>query len=177
MTGCVGINELAGIPKNVLYAADMHATSVSWMMSRTSQYAIQALVYLAGQPAGTCVSVRDIASQLNVPPAYLAKIMQSLHKGMFLSARRGPRGGVYLRADVDTTGLLDILAHTERSSLAQECLLGLKTCSDVTACPMHGAWQPVKQAIVDLLQECTLRRLAEENYPDNHVIPTSNTCL
>lgn len=149
--------------QQIVYTPDQRSTAAaSWIMSRTSQYAIQALVYLAIQPCGERVSVRDIAYQLNVPAAYLAKIMQSLNKGMFLSARRGRQGGVYLEAGAETAGLLEILAHTERSSLMQECLLGLKTCSDETACPMHGAWQPIKQAIVELLQECTLQRLAED---------------
>ncbi|ARU30358.1 hypothetical protein CAP31_00800 [Sulfuriferula sp. AH1] len=131
-------------------------------MSRTSQYAIQALVYLAIQPCGMRVTVRDIAYQLNVPAAYLAKIMQTLNKDMFLSARRGRLGGVYLAAGAEAAGLLEILAHTERGLLVHECLLGLKTCSDEAACPMHGAWQPIKQTIIELLQECTLQRLAED---------------
>lgn len=148
--------------QHVAHIADKHFTSASWVMSRTSQYAVQALVYLTIQPAGVRVSVRDIASRLNVPPAYLAKIMQSLSKGMFLSSRRGRQGGVYLGQGVESCGLLDILAHTERGSFVQDCLLGLKTCSDETACPMHGAWKPIKQTIVELLQECTLQRLAED---------------
>ena len=150
------------INHDLICSTERRPAAASWFISRTSQYAIQALIYLAIQPAGMKVSVRDIAAQLNISATYLAKIIQSLHKGMFLSSRRGCRGGIYLQEGAETAKLLQILAHTERGSLVQECLLGLKTCSDETACPMHAAWGPIKQTIIDLLQECTLQRLAED---------------
>ena len=51
------------------------------ILSRTSQYAIQALIYIATRPSGEPVLNREIASYLGVPSAYLAKIMQNLCKG------------------------------------------------------------------------------------------------
>ena len=47
------------------------------ILSRTSQYAVQALIYMATQPAATPVLNKDIAAQLGVPAPYLAKILQS----------------------------------------------------------------------------------------------------
>jgi DNA-binding IscR family transcriptional regulator len=43
----------------------------------------------------------------------------------------------------------------------QSCLLGLKECSDETACPLHTRWLPVKKKIIDLLQDTTLEKLAK----------------
>jgi len=40
-------------------------------------------------------------------------------------------------------------------------LLGLKVCSDETACPLHVRWVPVKKKIIDLLQDATLEKLAK----------------
>ena len=131
-------------------------------LSRTSQYAIQALVYLAMQPRSMPVLARDIARSLNVSATYLSKIMQSLSKGMLLSSQRGRQGGFCLREGVEKVGLMEILAHTERALFTQDCVLGLKACSDETACPMHCEWKPIKQTVVDLLQECTLKLLAED---------------
>ena len=150
------------IKHQVVYPSERRPAAATWIISRTSQYAIQALVFLALQPDGLKVSAHDIAGQLNVSATYLAKIIQSLSKGTLLSSRRGRQGGIYLEKGAETTRLLTILAHTERDSFTQECLLGLKTCSNETACPMHVAWEPIKQAIVTLLQECTLQQLAED---------------
>lgn len=130
------------------------------ILSRTSQYAIQALIYIATQPRGEPVLNRKIADYLDVPSAYLAKIMQSLCKGNLLYSFRGRLGGFCLREGAEKTDLMQILALTEGPRFTEDCLLGLKVCSDETACPMHTKWKPIKQKVVALLHEQTLEKLA-----------------
>ena len=131
------------------------------ILSRTSQYAVQALIYIATQPKNEPVLNRDIAQHLNVPPAYLAKIMQSLCKGNLLYSFRGRLGGFCLREEKEKTDLMQIFILTEGVGFSQDCLLGLKVCSDETACPMHFKWKPIKEKLVALLQEQTLEKLAK----------------
>jgi Rrf2 family iron-sulfur cluster assembly transcriptional regulator len=130
------------------------------ILSRTSQYAVQALIYIATRPSGEPVLNREIASYLGVPPAYLAKIMQHLCKGNLLYSYRGRLGGFCLREGAEKTGLMQILTMTEGQSFTQECVLGLKVCSDATACPMHAKWVPIKKKIVAILNDQTLEKLA-----------------
>ena len=130
------------------------------ILSRTSQYAIQALIFVATRPPGEPVLNREIASHLNVPPAYLAKIMQNLCKGDLLYSYRGRLGGFCLREGASKTDLMQILVLTEGSSFTQDCVLGLKVCSDATACPIHAKWVPIKKKVVALLNDQTLEKLA-----------------
>lgn len=130
------------------------------LLSRTSQYAVQALIYMATQPAATPVLNKDIAARLGVPAPYLAKILQALAKGGLLFSFRGRLGGFCLREDGNRITLMEILLLTEGSTFTQSCLLGLKKCSDETACPLHFRWVPVKKKIIDLLEETTLDKLA-----------------
>ncbi len=130
------------------------------ILSRTSQYAIQALIFIATRPSGEPVLNREIASYLGVPSAYLAKIMQNLCKGNLLYSYRGRLGGFCLREGAEKTGLMQILMMTEGPSFTQDCVLGLKVCSDATACPMHAKWLPIKQKIVAILNDQTLEKLA-----------------
>ena len=131
------------------------------ILSRTSQYAVQAMIYIATKPRGEPVLNRDIAAYLSVPPAYLAKIMQSLCKGNLLYSYRGRLGGFCLREGMEKTDLMQILTMTEGIGFTQDCLLGLKVCSDATACPMHTKWKPIKEKVLHLLQEQTLEKLAK----------------
>lgn len=131
------------------------------ILSRTSQYAVQALIYMATQPADTPVLNKDIASQLNVPAPYLAKILQSLAKGDLLYSYRGRMGGFCLKEDGLKMSLMDILLQTEGPAFIQSCFLGLKKCSDETACPVHFRWAPVKEKIISLLRETNLEKLAK----------------
>lgn len=131
------------------------------ILSRTSQYAVQALIYMATQPSATPVLNKDIASKLGVPAPYLAKILQNLAKGNLLFSFRGRLGGFCLRENGDQVTLMQILLLTEGPAFTQSCLLGLKKCSDETACPLHFRWLPVKKKIIDVLEETTLDKLAK----------------
>jgi Rrf2 family protein len=131
------------------------------ILSRTSQYAVQALIYMATQPSATPVLNKEIASQLSVPAPYLAKILQGLAKGNLLFSFRGRLGGFCLREEGAKITLMQILLLTEGPAFTQNCMLGLKTCSDETACPLHFRWLPVKKKIIDLLEETTLEKLAK----------------
>lgn len=130
------------------------------ILSRTSQYAIQALIYMATQPEGVPVLNRTIAEYLNVPPAYLAKIMQNLSRGGILYSYRGKQGGFCLREGGEKTDLMKILTLVEGPGLTENCVMGLKICDDSTACPMHEKWKPIKGKIVELLEKQTLEKLA-----------------
>jgi Rrf2 family transcriptional regulator, iron-sulfur cluster assembly transcription factor len=131
------------------------------VLSRTSQYAVQALIYIATRPSGEPVLNRDIAERLNVPAAYLAKILQNLCKHGLLDSFRGRLGGFCLRDGMHKTSLMQVLLLTEGPDFTKNCILGLKECADATACPMHFKWIPVKKKIIALLQGMTLEELAK----------------
>jgi Rrf2 family protein len=130
------------------------------IISRTSQYAIQALVYLATFPPGESVLCRDIAQYLHVPPAYLAKVMRKLGKGGFLHALQGRHGGFCLQGDAEKVTLMQILLVMEGPGFSRDCVLGLKACGDDSPCSLHRNWKRVQGKIITLLCETNLKRLA-----------------
>jgi Rrf2 family protein len=131
------------------------------LISRTSQYAIQSLIYIAIQQQETPILSREIAERMNVPSAYLSKIMQTLTKGGLLHSFRGRLGGFSLREAPENINLMRILLITEGPNFSEDCVLGLKICGDETACPIHNQWKPIKQEIIQMLNTQTLDILRE----------------
>lgn len=131
------------------------------LISRTSQYAIQALIYIALKEVGTPILSREVAEQLGVPSAYLAKIMQMLCKGGILTSFRGRLGGFTLRQKPQQIDLMRVMLITEGMDFTKDCVLGLKVCSDETACPMHEKWKPIKLEIFNMLKDHNLATLAD----------------
>ena len=131
------------------------------LISRTSQYAVQALIYMALKGNKAPILSREVAEQLGVPSAYLAKIMQVLCKGGLLHSFRGRLGGFTLRDVPGDIDLMRVLLITEGPEFSKDCVLGLKVCSDETACPMHERWTPIKAHILAMLKEQNLAGLAE----------------
>ena len=115
---------------------------------------------MATQLPGAPVLNNDIASRLNVPAPYLAKILQSLSKGGLLYSFRGRLGGFCLREEAAQVSLMQLLQLTEGADFTQSCLLGLKRCSDETACPVHARWVPIKEKVIEMLNQMSLADLA-----------------
>lgn len=131
------------------------------LISRTSQYAVQSLIYIAAQDQAAPILSREMAERLQVPAAYLAKIMQALCKGGLVTSYRGRLGGFCLSNDAGEIDLMRILLITEGPEFTKGCLLGLKECSDAAACPVHDKWHPIKQDVIAMLKEQTLAMLSE----------------
>ena len=130
------------------------------LISRTGQYAIQALVYIGLQGAGTVTSAFDLATKLDVPASYLAIVLQQLGHHGLVSTIRGRSGGFGLGISAEKISLMQVLSLVEGEKFHHECLLGLKQCGDDTACPMHGAWKPIKTEILEVLESQNIATLA-----------------
>ena len=136
------------------------------LLSRASQYTLQALIYLARQPPGRRVMIKDIADTLGLPVFYLAKLIQAPARAGWLDTTRGRGGGVSLAADAGAIQLADIVQLVDGHRLKRECLLGFKECDDASACVMHCDWKPIKQELADSLGQYSLATLAGGAMPE-----------
>ena len=69
---------------------------MSIIFSRQCEYALQAVSYLALQPAGKNITIKDLTKRLNIPYHFLAKILQNLTYKKLLVSQKGPSGGFAL---------------------------------------------------------------------------------
>lgn len=129
------------------------------ILSRSTQYTLQVLLYLVAHPSGGPVLARELAAQLRLPLPYLAKLLQEPCRVGWLSSTRGRGGGFTLNPGTERLTLLDIVALTRGERGPRDCLLGLKECDDETACVLHCQWQPIKQEILGQFGHCTLAEL------------------
>ncbi len=130
------------------------------LLSRSSKYTLQALIYLARQPPGERVMIKEIAEKLELPLFYLGKLIHAPARVGWLATARGRGGGICLAVNAENINLLDILQLTEGQRIKRECLLGLKDCDDASACVMHCDWKPIKQELTESLGHYTLASLA-----------------
>ncbi len=133
------------------------------MISKASKYAINAAIYLAlDTHEGKKLSAKEIAEAIDVPVAFLAKLLQDLARKNVISSTKGPKGGFYLTKENRAQKLLIVLKEIEGLSKLKECMLGLKHCSNEKPCPIHFLAQPLKQALVDELGKHSIAEFAEK---------------
>jgi Rrf2 family protein len=130
------------------------------MLSQSVGYAITALGYLAGT-GDKPVLVRDIAEAMDIPPPYLAKIINTLARKGFVMTQRGIGGGVALAHRPESVSLYDICVALDEPLVQRRCMLGMVECSDERACPAHQFWSLHRQQHIDFLKQTTLLDMAD----------------
>ena len=124
-------------------------------LAKTTGYAVEAMSHL-NPPGGEPASLRDIARRARIPYAYLAKRMPELVAAGLVRSVRGKRGGILLARQPEEITLLQISEAVEARQWLGRCLLGLVTCSDERACPVHNFWKDARQQIESTLRYTTL---------------------
>jgi len=133
------------------------------LYSKSAEYAIQAMIYLAEKNDPNPVMVGEIAKAYDIPQQFLAKIAQNLVKQRLLSAVRGRNGGLRLAKPAKEILLNQIVSAIDGPPPEEEiCVIGLDYCSDETPCPLHHQWKPIRKQIRSLLEEENLEQLARD---------------
>lgn len=115
------------------------------MISRTAEYAFQALAFLTKHEPGA-VTTREIADATGLPADYLSKILRSLRKHGILVAHRGIGGGFALARPASSISVLDVLNGLgEKLPFIHECPMGRPGHTDV--CRVHGA---INEAVLQI---------------------------
>jgi Rrf2 family iron-sulfur cluster assembly transcriptional regulator len=140
------------------------------LLNSTCTYAIRAALQVAIErpEPGAFVSIRRIADALDVPFAFLTKVLQGLTQAGILQSQRGATGGVALARPASEIRLLDVLAAVGSDGIFRECVLGLPTCSDAAPCALHSPWREQRSRLEDLFTRTTLADLAGKR-PDKEL--------
>ena len=136
------------------------------IFSRACEYGLRTLLFLAGQPNGQPYPVRDIAQTLQVPPPFLAKIVQDLARRGLLNSQKGRGGGICLAKPPETITPLEIVEAIDGPDVRTACLLGLPECGDEAPCPLHQQWATIRAEILDALGNQNLAELSEKLEPN-----------
>lgn len=130
------------------------------MLSQTAEYALRAVVWLAGQ-GGEARTTAQIASATKVPPGYLAKVLNTLGRAGLVRAQRGLGGGATLARAPEEITALDVVQAVDPIPRITTCPLGLSTHGP-RLCPMHRRLDEAIGRTVQALGETTIAEILAE---------------
>jgi len=131
------------------------------MISNSSKYAIKAVLFLAMHSSEEKkIMVKDIADPINVPMAYIAKLLQELAKQKLISSTRGPKGGFYLSKEDKGRNIMEIINIIEGEKKLNSCLLSLEHCNEENPCPVHHLINQSRNILIKNLKIKTINELA-----------------
>lgn len=129
-------------------------------LTRKGEYAIRGIVYLASRPPEQVCLLSDIASEVDVPSSFLAKIFQQFSKIGLVKSYRGTGGGFLLGRSPDQITLLDVVEAVEGPIVPNRCVAPDECCERNSFCTVHPVWLSVQLQIRDILSKVTLKDLA-----------------
>jgi Rrf2 family protein len=105
------------------------------MFTQKVEYALRAVVHLASE-APQARTVDQIAQATNVPPAYLAKVIQGMAHAGVVRSQRGVGGGISLVKSPAELTILEVVQAVDPIRRIRQCPLGL-AAHGVRLCPLH----------------------------------------
>lgn len=125
-----------------------------YMFSKTCEYAIRAVLYIAQMSKnGDKVSIKSISKGIDSPEHFIAKILQELSKKGLVQSLKGPTGGFYLSEQSKKHSLADIVRAIDGEKIFTGCGLGIGQCSEEFPCPLHKDFKMIRKKLFDLLQK------------------------
>lgn len=131
------------------------------MLSQTVEYALRAMVYLAGLGAGSTANSETIAAQTKVPQGYLSKILRDLVIGELVTSQRGPNGGFALAREARQISMLDVINAVDPIQRIRKCPLG--NPAHVKLCPLHQRIDDALDLIGRQFRDTSLTEVVESN--------------
>lgn len=132
------------------------------MLSKRTQYAMRAVLYLAiHSKKNNKIGVNVIAETLNVPKQFLSKILQELVKNGLVKSSKGKLGGFYLSPANKKNSLRQIIEVFDGDNLFCNCVMGLPSCSSDNPCPLHESASAFRLDLEKTLEEKTINEMAD----------------
>ena len=116
------------------------------MLSRTSQHALRAVLYLARRWNEGPVPVDTIADALGAPRNYLSKTLHLLAKHGIVDSVRGVHGGFSLAVAPERLPLSRVVDLFDEPRTTGMCLLGGRPCDATAPCVAHRRWTAIADA-------------------------------
>lgn len=130
------------------------------MLSQTTEYALRAVVFLAGR-APEPQTTGQIAGGTRVPTAYLSKVLQSLGRASIVRSRRGLHGGFSLARDPAALTILEVIRAVDPLRRIETCPLGLVS-HGANLCPLHRRLDDALARIEEAFGHTTLAEILDE---------------
>ena len=126
-------------------------------LSRKSDYALRAVIYLARIAPERYGRVSEIAKAKDIPQAFLAQILPLLANRGVVNSQQGAHGGYALARSPEAISFLDVIESVEEPLRLNKCVEGQHDdCTILDSCEMHHVWSQAQTQMVGFLRNATM---------------------
>ena len=132
------------------------------VLKQNTDYALRAMVHLAGSYADGVVSTKTLALEDEIAEPFAAKILQKLHKAGLITSTMGPKGGFKLSKPPEMINIKDVIEAMQGPVRVNRCSAGLDQCPRRRCCPVTGIVDRLDQQLNISMKKITLKDILRE---------------
>jgi Rrf2 family protein len=134
-------------------------------ISRKIDYALRAMIHLAGVPRERIVPLLEIAQATQMPRDFLAKILKVLTGRALVRSVRGAHGGYQLARPSRDISFLEVIEAAEGPVQLNVCLDHKDRCEVSASCTMYHVWQQGQERMLEVYRATSIADLAAPGMP------------
>ncbi|AKQ47665.1 Rrf2 family transcriptional regulator [Rufibacter radiotolerans] len=132
------------------------------MLSKTTEYALRAIVYIAiNNEGGKKVGIKELSQELELPSPFMGKILQDLVRKGVIASMKGPHGGFYLHRPASEITILEVVNTIDGLEAFKKCGMGMKKCSDKHPCPLHNDIKAYRDHLLGVFNKKNIQDLVD----------------
>ncbi|WP_309118500.1 Rrf2 family transcriptional regulator [Paenibacillus sp.] len=125
--------------------------------SKSTSYALHALVRLARSEPGVNVGIKELSASLGIPESYLSKVMSKLRQDGLVRAVTGASGGYELARSPEKISFLDVIQVIEGRQHLYECFHTDAQRPSKPQCLIHQVMDGAEERLLQYLREHTIQ--------------------
>lgn len=143
-------------------------------VSAKSDYALRALIEMAGRSDGRAVSAEEIGRAQDVPPGFLQAILTALRQAGIVHSQRGQSGGWRLATDPAEVSVADVIRAVDGPLVSVADSPPEAVRYQPGAEVLQHVWVAARSALREVFEEVTIRQLADGALPDQVTTRTAH---
>jgi Rrf2 family protein len=135
-------------------------------VSAKSDYALRALIEIAGHPGGQALSAEELGRRQDIPRGFLQSILADLRRAGIARSQRGQAGGWLMARDADDVTVADVIRAVDGPLVSVYGLRPEAVSYNDAAQPLQHVWIAARTSLREVFERVTIASLAAKRLPD-----------
>src|SRR3954452_1924024 len=134
-------------------------------VSAKSDYALRALIELAGRKDGGPVSAEELGRAQDIPHGFLQAILADLRRSGVVMSQRGQSGGWRMARPPESVSVADVIRAVDGPLVSVYGLRPEAVTYNESADVLQHVWIAARSSLRDVFEQVTIRSLADRKLP------------
>ncbi|WP_121254366.1 RrF2 family transcriptional regulator [Nocardioides ferulae] len=143
-------------------------------VSAKSDYALRALIEMAGRADGRAVSAEELGRLQDIPHGFLQAILADLRRAGVVISQRGQSGGWRMARPAGDVSVADVIRAVDGPLVSVYGLRPEAVSYNESAEVLQHVWIAARHSLRDVFERVSIQQLADGELPENVAVRTAD---